>query len=55
MKKEECIQKFTKKFIKTRLEPATGEGTLCGTIIEVNNEMKVSEFKQIFKGGRLSS
>ena len=27
MKKEECIQKFTKKFIKTRLEPANGEGT----------------------------
>ena len=26
MKKEECIQKFTKKFIKTRLEPANGEG-----------------------------
>ena len=55
MKKEECIQKFTKKFIKTRLEPASGEGTLCGTIINVDNEMKVSEFKQIFKGGRLNS
>ena len=55
MKKEECIQKFTKKFIKTRLEPASGEGTLCGTIINVDNEMKVSEFKQILKGGRLSS
>ena len=55
MKKEECIQKFTKKFIKTRLEPANGEGTLCGTIINVDKEMKVSEFKQIFKGGRLNS
>tara|TARA_B100000886_G_scaffold185020_1_gene126949 strand:- start:222 stop:656 length:435 start_codon:yes stop_codon:yes gene_type:complete len=55
MKKEECIQKFTKKFIKTRLEPANGEGTLCGTIIKIDKEMKVSEFKQIFKGGRLSS
>jgi len=55
MKKEVCIQKFTKKFIKTRLEPASGEGTLCGTIINVDNEMKVSEFKQIFKGGRLNS
>ena len=55
MKKEGCIQKFTKKFIKTRLEPANGEGTLCGTIINVDKEMKVSEFKQIFKGGRLNS
>jgi len=55
MKKEVCIQKFTKKFIKTRLEPASGEGTLCGTIINVDNEMKVSEFKQILKGGRLNS
>ncbi len=55
MKKEECIQKFTKKFIKTRLEPANGEGTLCGTIINIDKEMKVFEFKQIFKGGRLSS
>ena len=54
MKKEECIQKFTKKFIKNRLEPANGEGTLCGTIINVDNEMKVSEFKQILKGGRLN-
>ena len=55
MKKEECIQKFTKKFLKTRLEPANGEGTLCGTIINIDKEMKVCEFKQIFKGGRLSS
>ena len=55
MKKEECIQKFTKKFIKTRLKPANGEGTLCGTIINVDEEMKVSQFKQIFKGGRLNS
>ena len=55
MKKEECIQKFTKKFIKTRLEPANGKGTLCGTIINVDKEMKVSQFKQIFKGGRLNS
>ena len=55
MNKEGCIQKFTKKFIKTRLEPANGEGTLCGTIITVDKEMKVSGYKQIFKGGRLNS
>ena len=41
------------KFIKSRLEPAIGQGTLCGTIIEVNQENKVVEFEQIFKGGKL--
>jgi metallophosphoesterase (TIGR00282 family) len=53
MKKEQCIQRFTNKFIKSRLEPAIGQGTLCGTIIEVNQENKVVEFEQIFKGGKL--
>ncbi len=54
MKKDLCIQRFTKKYIKTRLEPASGQGTLCGTIINVNKENKVTEFKQILLGGRLN-
>ena len=54
MKKEACIQRFTKSFLKTRLEPASGEGTLCGTIIKIDKESKVSEFQQILKGGRLN-
>ncbi len=53
MKKEACIQRFTKKFIKTKLEPASGEGTLCGTIIKINEEFKVIKFQQIIKGGKL--
>jgi len=53
MKKEQCIQRFTKKFIKTKLEPAVGEATLCGTILDINSEFKVKNFKQILKGGRL--
>ena len=53
MNKELSIQRFTKKFIKTRLEPASGQGTLSGTIIKVSEENKVFEFEQILKGGML--
>ncbi|MFL2661672.1 MAG: TIGR00282 family metallophosphoesterase [Alphaproteobacteria bacterium] len=53
MKKDLCIKRFTKKFIKTRLEPAVGEGTLCGTIININERKKVDKFKQILIGGKL--
>ena len=53
MKKEACILRFSKSFLKTRLEPASGEGTLCGTIIKIDKNNKVSNFQQILKGGRL--
>ena len=53
MKKELSIQRFTKKFLKTRLEPSSGEGTLCGTLIKIDSRKKVTEFDQIVKGGRL--
>ena len=53
MKKELCIQRFRKKFLKTKLEPAIGEGTLCGTIFKINENNKVEKFSQIIKGGRL--
>ena len=54
MKKDLCIKRFTKKFIKTRLEPAVGKGTLCGTIININDRKKVDKFEQIFVGGKLN-
>ncbi len=54
MEKKACIQRFTKKFLKTKLEPASGEGTLCGTIIKINDKYEVIYFKQIIQGGRLS-
>ena len=54
MKKELCIDRFRKKFIKTKLEPASGEGTLCGTIFRINEKNKVIKFIQIFKGGKLN-
>ena len=53
MKKELCIQRFRKKFLKTKLEPAIGEGTLCGTVFKINENNKVEKFSQIIKGGRL--
>ena len=40
MKKELSIKKFTQKHMKTRLEPATGEGTLCGTILSLDAVVK---------------
>ena len=52
MKKELSIKKFTQKHMKTRLEPATGEGTLCGTILSLDGK-KVKGFEQIILGGKL--
>ena len=52
MKKELSIKRFTQKHLKTRLEPATGEGTLCGTILSLDGK-KVKGFEQIILGGKL--
>ena len=55
MKKSLSIQKFTNKFLKSRLETASGEGTLCGVLIEINNETKIiSGFNQVIIGGNLN-
>ena len=55
MKKSISIQKFTNKFLKSRLETASGDGTLCGVLIEINNKTKiVSGFNQIIIGGKLN-
>ena len=53
MKKELSINRFTKKHIKSRLETANGEGTLCGTVININDNNRVNDFNQIIIGGRL--
>ena len=53
MKKELCINRFRKKFLKTKLEPASGEGTLCGTIFTINEKNRVIEYNQVIMGGRL--
>ena len=52
MKKELSIKRFTKKHVKTRLEPAEGEGTLCGTILDIESK-NVKAFEQIILGGKL--
>ena len=55
MKKNLSIQRFTNKFLKSRLETASGEGTLCGVLIEINNETKkVNGFNQLIIGGKLN-
>ena len=54
MKKEYSINRFTKKHLKSRLETADGEGTLCATLIQINAEdKKVVNFDQIILGGKL--
>ena len=54
MKKEMSLKRFIHKHIKTRLEPADGEGTLCGVILEIDlKTKKVINFKQILKDGLL--
>ncbi len=52
MKKELSIKRFTQKHLKTRLEPADGEGTLCGTILDIESK-NVKAFEQIILGGKL--
>ena len=55
MKKSISIQRFTNKFLKSKLETASGEGTLCGILIEINNETKkVNGFNQVIIGGKLN-
>ena len=55
MKKSLSIQKFTNKFLKSRLETATGQGTLCGVLIEIDNQTKiVNGFSQVIIGGKLN-
>ena len=55
MKKNLSIQKFTNKFLKSRLETATGQGTLCGVLIEIDNQTKiVNDFSQVIIGGKLN-
>ncbi len=54
MKKENSIRKFTHKHLKLRLETASGQGTLSGTIIDINDQdNSIQGFNQILRGGQL--
>ena len=55
MKKDKSILKFTHKHARSRLETANGKGTLCGTIIEIDNSThKIINYDQIIRGGQLN-
>lgn len=54
MKKEISLKRFLHKHLRTRLEPADGEGTVCGVILEIDQETKkVKNFKQLINDGFL--
>lgn len=55
MDKEAPIERFTKKHVKSRLSPATGEGTLCAIWIHLDPTTgKATDIKPIRIGGCLS-
>ncbi len=54
--KDELFNRFVKKMNLSRLQPATGEGTLCGVIIETNDTTGLAEnITPIRMGGVLKS
>ena len=54
MKKQISIKRFVNKYVKTRLETANGEGTICGILINIDEKSKlVRDFDQIIIGGKL--
>ena len=54
MKKELSLLRFKYKHIKTKLETANGEGTMCGSIIEIDKKsLFPKSFKQIKIGGQI--
>ena len=54
MKKELSLSRFKYKHIKTKLETANGDGTMCGSIIEIDEKsLFPKSFKQIKIGGQI--
>ena len=54
MKKENSVLRFVHKHKKVRLETADGEGTLSGTIIEIDEKKNlIIDFKPVLLGGKL--
>ena len=49
MKKELSIKDLPKSILRQGLEPADGEGTLCGTILDIESK-NVKAFEQIILG-----
>ena len=53
MKKEISIAKFTNNHLKLRHEPATGEATLCGVILNIDTKGQIKKFKQVLNEGMI--
>lgn len=55
MQKESAIERFVKKSSGARLEPAVGEATLCGVLLETDDETGLAQdITPVRLGGRLS-
>lgn len=55
MQKEAAIDRFISKMRTARLEPATGEGTLCGVFVESSDETGLAlRISPVRRGGRLA-
>ena len=54
MNKDISITRFRHKHLKTNLQTADGEATLCGAIIEIDNKsLFPKSFKQVKVGGKI--
>lgn len=55
MDKEEPLNRFLTKVSKTRMEPATGEATVCGVLVVTDDQTGLaSAIEPVRTGGRLS-
>jgi calcineurin-like phosphoesterase len=55
MEKTEPMRRFVTGMIKERFQPANGEATLCGALVETDDSTgKAKSIRMIRKGGKLS-
>jgi metallophosphoesterase (TIGR00282 family) len=54
MKKSGPIDRFRRKMPSERLEPATGEGTLCAVFVEAGADGRARRIEPVRVGGRLA-
>ena len=55
MDKEEPVRRFTTRMRTSRFEPATGEATLCGVMVETGADGLATSISPIRVGGALAS
>ncbi len=54
MEKDEPLRRFTRKLPSGRFEPATGEATLCGVVVETGADGFARKIAPVRLGGRLA-